>query len=152
MRSSNQAPAALQALQRPKKDGKVENQTHACFFDIRIIHKEFLPQGPTVNHHFYLNVLERLGKSHSCKIKDQTFSHSEFWPKHSSGFSAFLFTRLESLWLFIFSSRIWKITSRYSKTYKPLCQLTAIPELEFQLWGVESSSLHAFRRILFWRR
>jgi len=36
---------------------------HICFFDSqRILHKEFVPPGQTVNQTFYQEVLERLRK------------------------------------------------------------------------------------------
>ena len=46
----------------PKK-ARMSKSMLICFFDSqRIVHKEFVPQGQTVNHTFYWEVLERLRK------------------------------------------------------------------------------------------
>lgn len=37
----------------------------------RIVHKEFVPYGQMVNQHFYLNILEKLIKSHSCETEHE---------------------------------------------------------------------------------
>ena len=49
---------------RPKKARQVRSHVKTmliCFFDIKgIVHHEFVPQGTTVNQHYYLEVLKRL--------------------------------------------------------------------------------------------
>jgi [histone H3]-lysine36 N-dimethyltransferase SETMAR len=54
------------ASPRPKKAKRSKSKIKTmliCFFDSQgIVHKEFVPQGQTVNHVFYCEVLERLRK------------------------------------------------------------------------------------------
>ena len=42
-----------------------------CFFNSQgVVHKEFVPQGQTVNKQYYREVLERLKKGSSCPVRD----------------------------------------------------------------------------------
>jgi len=59
-----------------------------CFFDSQgIVHKEFVPQGQTVNQQFYKEVLEKLRKRVICvrpNIKNTWVLHHENAPCHTA--------------------------------------------------------------------
>ncbi|GFU63198.1 putative transposase [Trichonephila clavipes] len=81
----------LQHLQGQKsKNEQVKNQKHAdlFFFDSQgIVYKEFVPQGQTVNQHFYREVLERLRKRVMRvrqNIKNSWVLHHDNAPCHTA--------------------------------------------------------------------
>ena len=76
---------------RPKKARMAKSKIKCmliCFFDIHgIVHKEFLPQGQTVNRHFYREVLERLRKRVirvRPNIKNKWVLHHDNAPCHTA--------------------------------------------------------------------
>jgi hypothetical protein len=63
-RQSQEWHTAASPRQKKERMSKSKIRTMLiCFFDSQgIVHKEFVPQGQTVNQHFYKEVLERLRK------------------------------------------------------------------------------------------
>ena len=89
-----------------------------CFFDTEaFVHKEFVPQGQTVNKQYYCEFLERLRKKVHCvrpEIADTWMLHHDsaptlpspwmnFWPKmYFNGSAVTIFAWSESVWLLSF--------------------------------------------------
>ena len=76
---------------RPKKARMSKSKIKTmliCFFDSHgVVHKEFVPQGQTVNQHFYRAVLERLRKRVARvrpDIKDTWMLHHDNAPCHTA--------------------------------------------------------------------
>ncbi|GFW09757.1 putative transposase [Trichonephila clavipes] len=76
---------------RPKKARMSKSKIKSmliCFFDSQgIVHKEFMPQGQTVNQHFYRVVLERLRKRVMRvrpNIKNSWVLHHDNAPCHTA--------------------------------------------------------------------
>jgi len=83
---------------KESKNEQIKNQNHANLFFVSqvVVHKEFMPQGQTVNKQYHREVLERLRKRVQCvrpEIADTWMLHhdnapchtaisvKEFWPK-----------------------------------------------------------------------
>ena len=76
-------------LTAPKESKNEQIKTTLiCFFDSQgVVHKEFVPQGQTVNKHYYREVLERLRKRvHRVwpEIADTWMLHHDNAPCHTA--------------------------------------------------------------------
>ncbi|XP_066258179.1 histone-lysine N-methyltransferase SETMAR-like [Euwallacea similis] len=76
---------------RSKKERMIKSKIKCmliCFFDVQgIVHKEFVPEGQTVNKHFYREVLERLRKRFirvRPNIKNNWALHHDNAPCHTA--------------------------------------------------------------------
>lgn len=75
------------ASPRPKKARQVLSKTKSmliCFFDVKgVIHKEFVPQGQTVNGEFYREVLRRL-RNRIRRTRPQMWADKSFVLHHDN--------------------------------------------------------------------
>jgi hypothetical protein len=83
---------AHEQLTMPKesKNEKTKNQNHANLFfrQSKRVHEEFVPQGQTVNKHYYRGVLERLIKRVHHRVWPETVDtwmlHHDNAPCHTA--------------------------------------------------------------------
>jgi len=79
---------AHEQLTAPKESKNEQIETMLiCFFNSQGVHKEFVPQGQTVNKQYYREVLERLRKRFLCirpDIADTWMLHHDNAPYHTA--------------------------------------------------------------------
>jgi len=129
-------------LTAPKESKNEQIKTMLiCFFDSQgVVHKEFVPQGQTVNKHYYREVLERLRKRvHRVwpEIADTWMLHHDNAPCHTAiSVNEFLAEKGISVVL----------QPPYSPDLSP-CDFFLFPKLKFHLKGCHLGTVDNIQKV-----